>query len=297
MREPRRAVSALAIMSTLALGGCKTIQITEQTLLRPLPEDAPARAELLTALPAPYSAAQHSVRTPDGTMLSVLVLTRPDAAHTVLYFGGNMFRVSKMGAAAVRYLAPLGVNLVLVDHRGYGGSTGTPSSIAQLENDAVVVYDAVRAIPALAGTRIVVHGHSLGSFLAGRVAEQRRLDGVVLEASATTGAEWLRYADRRPWYIRPFVRLAVDARLRAAGNLQRIHTLDEPLMILVGSEDPVMPPPLARTLYERATLPPERKRLHVLQGSSHNDVPAHPDFVVLYRDFLRVIAREKPVSP
>jgi hypothetical protein len=296
MREPHRAIPALAILCTLSLGGCKTIRITEQTLLRPLPADSAAHAALLAALPQPYTAAQHSVPTADGAVLAALVLHRPDATQTVLYFGGNMFRVSEMGAAAVKYLAPLGVNLVLVDHRGYGGSTGTPSSIAQLENDAVVVYDAIRAMPELAGTDIVVHGQSLGSFLAGRVAEQRRLAGVVLEASATTGAEWLRYADRRPWYIRPFVRLAVDDRLRAAGNLARMRALDEPLMILVGSEDPVMPPPLARTLYESASLPPWRKRLHVLKGASHNDVPAHPDFVTLYRDFLRLVAREKQGS-
>jgi hypothetical protein len=57
-----------------------------------------------------------------------------------------------------------------------------------------------------------------------------------------------------------------------------------------------MPPPLARALFDSANLAPERKRLHVLEGASHNDVPAHRDFVALYRDFLRLVAREKPGS-
>lgn len=176
-------------------------------------------------------------------------------------------------------MAPLRVNLVLVDYRGYGESSGAAAGIERMEKDALVVYDVVRTLPVLRETNVVVHGHSLGSFFAGYIAEERRLDGLVLESSATTGDEWIRYADRRPWFVRPFIRLEVEDRLRKAGNLARMSGLDEPLMILVGSEDPVTPPPLARKLFQSAGLPAELKRLHILRGASHNDVPEHPSFL------------------
>lgn len=283
---------AIAVCLLALLAGCKTVQVTERTLIRPLPADSAAHAAFLATVPAPYDFEERRVETDDGASLYTLILRRPQATHTVLYFGGNMFRVSRMGPDAVKYLGPLRVNLVLVDHRAYGQSTGEPGGIEQLERDALAVYDVVRSDPDLAATRIIVHGHSLGSFLAGYVAQERRLDGLVLESSATTGEEWIRYADRRPWFIRPFIHLEVEDRLRAAGNLSRMAGLDESLMVLVGSEDAVTPPPLSRKLYLSAGVPSEKKRLHVLRGAGHNDVPAHPYFLIAYREFLRLVARQ-----
>jgi len=208
----------------------------------------------------------------------------------VLYFGGNMFRISSMGPAAVKYLTPLDVNLVLVDHRGYGESSGKPEHFAQLQRDALTVYDAVRQLPEVANTRLVVHGQSLGSFLAGYVSRERKIDGLVLEGSATTGSDWLRAADRRPWYVRLFTRLKIAPELKEIGNIEPMRRLDEPLMILVGEQDVVMPPDLARQLFDAANVPPEKKRLHILSGATHNNVAAHEQFIPFYREFLTLVS-------
>jgi hypothetical protein len=65
--------------------------------------------------------------------------------------------------------------------------------------------------------------------------------------------------------------------------------LGEPLLIHMDSDDRAMPPARARKLFERAGLPVPLKRLQVLQGASHNDVPAHPGFLPAYRDLLRLV--------
>ena len=286
--NPHRFVFAVSVVVLLA--SCKTIVITESRLLRPMPRDSVATAAFIARAPAGYSVREHRVGTEDGASLYLVTFEREHADATVLYFGGNMFRVSSMGPAAIKYLAPLGVNLVLVDHRGYGESTGKLEHIAQLQHDALAVYDWVRRMPEFSNTRIIVHGQSLGSFLAGYVARERKLDGLVLEGSATTGSEWLRAADRRPWYLRLFTRLEIESSLEKVGNLETMRLLDEPLMILVGSRDVVMPPKLAQELLNAARVAPNMKRLHVLDGATHNDVPSHERFIPAYREFLSLVS-------
>ena len=54
-------------------------------------------------------------------------LKRDDARATVLYFGGNGFRTGLHARRVFDAYAGQPVDLVLVDHRGYGASTGTPT--------------------------------------------------------------------------------------------------------------------------------------------------------------------------
>jgi hypothetical protein len=219
-----------------------------------------------------------------------VILEPAGARQTVLYFGGNMFRISAMGAEAARRLMPLGVRLVLVDHRGYGRSEGAAPSLAQLEADAVEVYDAVAELPGVERAQLIVHGHSLGSFLAAAVTDQRKVAGLVLECSATTGSEWIRAADRRPWYARLVSRIEVEPSLADAGNLRRVQRLKSPLLILAGSLDRTTPPALSSTLFDRAATPDTLKTLYVFKGADHNNVSAAPEFARVYQKFLQRVA-------
>lgn len=282
----------LALVFLCFLGnGCRTIEIADEALLRPMPHDTARMAALLSNAPAGTRMRQGWITASDGATLHTLSFINPAATETVLYFGGNMFTIAAMGREATHYLLPLNVSLVLLDYRGYGLSTGRPSTIEAFEADALTVYDAVRSDPDLGRTPIIVHGHSLGSFAAGYVAEQRELPAVVLESSVTTGDEWLSFADSRPWYIRLVTRLRIHDRLRASGNLTRMSVISEPTLLLVGSADAITPPVLSQRLFDSAILSRHRE-LHVLQGAGHNDVPRHALFKQIYTTFLSRIRNE-----
>jgi pimeloyl-ACP methyl ester carboxylesterase len=273
------------VILSLLCGACATARMDDRRLIQPV-RDNPRAVSVLDSTVRATGAEPHRIRTPDGAELFAVVQRNPRATATVLYFGGNAFRISQMGRNAANTLLPLGVNVVLVDHRGYGRSTGTPSTVAQLQADAVTAYDYVAALPGIG--RIVVHGQSLGSFLAGEVADKRPVAGVVLESSATTAEEWIRIVNPRPWYARPFVRVDVSESMRRAGNLERVRRIRAPLLVLVGERDNITPPALSRRLYQQAATPDSLKRLHVLAGAGHNNVPAHPDFARVYAEFLRL---------
>lgn len=273
-------IGLLAVLASALLSGCINAKVSGENLVRARPgaplDVAAARAEM-----AGYRVTEQRLPMADGVSLYAVAFTRPDAHASVLYFGGNAYLVGPYGLYTAQRLGAGVRNVILVDHRGYGASAGTPTLEAMFA-DAPQVYDAVRAWPEVAGKPLIVHGQSIGSFMAGEIARLRHLDGLVLESSMTTGAAWGQmYEDH--WLVR---RVDVEESLREAGNLPVMRTLDEPLLLLVGEKDEATPPRYSRELYEAAAVPAERKQLVVMAGRGHNDVTADPSFAAVYAGFI-----------
>lgn len=256
--------------------GC-TFNYRESYLVSPQPAPAPELDALREAFP------QHGFEDGrievDGASLYTLSMTRPDARATVLYFGGNAYRTGRAARFSAGVYGPLPVDLVLVDHRGYGASTGSPG-IAAMMNDALRVHDHVAEEAARRGRPLIVHGQSLGSFMAGHVAARRTLGGLVLESSATTTEDWVAWQrSQLPWWQRMWIRrIAVEGSLARQGNLPVVPGLDEPVLYVVGEADPATPPAFSRRLYEATPLPVACRTLLVVPGKSHNDASRSPEF-------------------
>jgi hypothetical protein len=228
----------------LLLAAC-TAEVREADLLRPVRGGALSATELAKAAPA-YSLTEERIAAQGATLYAVH-LRQPGATSTILYFGGNGFTIGRFGAWSASIFAPLARKL---------GPDG----------------------------RIVLHGQSLGSFIAGDVAAARPAAGVVLESSATTAEEWTRVAT--PGLAKAFVKVKLDERLKGKGNLGAMSRIDEPLMLLVGAKDGTTPPIMSRGLYAASPLPPGRKTLVEVAGANHVDVMTKPQAIAAYRAFL-----------
>ncbi len=276
----RRALMLAALVPLTATTAC-AFQVSEGSLIRPVAA-GPLSAEALAQAAPGLSLEQHTITTADGARLSAVLLRRPGAKITILYFGGNQFTVGKLGPAAARELASLHANLMLVDHRGYGQSGGVPTA-ANLLTDGVAIFDHLARLPGVDRSKIVVHGQSLGSFVAGHVAVARPTAGVVLESTITTTEEWVRSQSRGiPMQIAPA--------LAGLGNQRNNGRIEEPMLLLVGARDATTPPRLSEALYRLSPLPPERKTLAVIAGAGHNDVLMQRPAQDAYRAFLARVA-------
>jgi fermentation-respiration switch protein FrsA (DUF1100 family) len=245
---------------------------------------APGLSSAAAAKVAPeYALEHHQIATPDGVKLAGTLLRRPGAHQTILYFGGNEYRSGVFGPRTLRDLAPLGANLMIIDHRGYGTSGGRPTA-QTIESDGVAAFDYLAGLPGIGSSAIVVHGQSLGSFVAGYVAANRPAAAVVLESSATTADAWATL--QVPAAARAFVKVQLDETLRGRGNLPKMGAITEPLLILVGQQDSSTPPSFSKALYRASPLPAGKKRLVVVPGAGHNDVLAHSQAISAYREFL-----------
>lgn len=290
-----RELAALTVIA-LALAGC-TYHINERNLV--IPRAAPtADIEALRAARPGVSFDERWIDRPDGARLYMLTAYRPDAVATVLYFGGNGYAIGRNAASTLSMYAGLPVDVALVDHRGYGGSTGTPT-LDNLMDDADAAYRALRADPRVAARPLLVHGHSLGSFMAGHVAAVEHVDGVVLEATAPTAEAWAAQLRslQKPWVRAVVWRVKPTGALVGRGNASVAPKLDEPVLYLVGANDTITPPRFARELYDATPVAAADKQLVVVAGATHMTAAASPEFRAAFATLLgRAQARQAGAS-
>ncbi|WP_426189696.1 alpha/beta hydrolase [Massilia sp. DWR3-1-1] len=274
----------LLALLIVALSGCTTVQIKESQLIRPDPPGtaAPAPPEPSALLPGARVRAAHIV-TDDGAQLRGVIAERPGARVTVLYFGGNAFHLDRDGAQLLPLLAACGNNVAVFDYRGYGRSSGVPT-VATMTADAVRIFDHVSA---RAPGPVIVHGLSLGSFMAAQVVRARpQTAGLVLEATSTNVVDWAHA--NVPWYARPFVRLDIGASLRAVDNLAAVSGYRGASLVLAGTRDGITPPALGQRVY--AALPAGQKQWVVADGAGHNDIFGRPDVMAAYCALVKRIS-------
>lgn len=199
---------------------------------------------------------------------------------TLLLFHGNGEVVADYDDAAPRFAAA-GVDLAVMDFRGYGRSGGTPTLRAILA-DAPRVVAAVRA---RCGGPLVVMGRSLGSACAAALygAPPAGVIGVVLESGFVDLDALVR---RRG--LPPPTALTVEERATfdpvpwlAAGTL--------PLLVLHGAADAAIAPAEAERAF--AVAGTARKRLCLVPGRGHNDLALAPAYWAALAEFVAELAR------
>ncbi|MGH9254511.1 MAG: alpha/beta hydrolase [Vicinamibacterales bacterium] len=198
--------------------------------------------------------------TTDGLGLSgwFFAVSGPSPHVTVLVFNGNAGNRSHRAPLAV-VLHRHGLQVLLVDYRGYGGNPGAPS-----ENGLAADGRAARAY--LAGrpdvdlSRLVYFGESLGTAVAVGLAVEHPPAALVLRSPFTSMVD----LGQHHYPFLP-VRLLLRDRFSAIDQIQRIRV---PLLVIVGGQDQVVPIGNSRRLYEAATAP---KTLLVVPNADHND--------------------------
>src|SRR5882757_4212159 len=110
---------------------------------------------------------------------------------TVLYFHGNAANAANR-APKVETIRKSGFGVFYLNNRGYGGSGEQPTEERNVA-DALAAYDRLigLGVPAY---RIVAYGESLGSGQAVRLAAERPVAAVVLEAPLTSTVDVARTA-------------------------------------------------------------------------------------------------------
>jgi len=229
-----------------------------------------------------YVLEQLELKGHDDTALRAWWMTTPGATGTVIYFGGQGFHMVQSRAWVDAVLPHASSNILMVDYRGYGLSEGEPG-VTDLQKDALAIFDAIAAREDVDPARVVVHGQSMGSFVALHVARRRAVSGVVLETPVTNADDWARTI--LPWYLRAFLRFDFDDEIAGVDNLEQISGLDVPVLLIAGEKDGVAPAALAEKLRDAATKAPSRE-LVVVPGGDHNDLPEHEAFRDAYFPFV-----------
>lgn len=141
----------------------------------------------------------------EGWWLPARGATAEKPAPAVLVFHGNgeLIDDSKDFAEAWH---DLGVNVLLVEYRGYGRSDGAPG-ISSCKGDSLEWFDRVAARAEVRREAILAHGFSLGGIFAAELAGERPVAGLALEGTVASLREAAH--DRHVWIL--FTRERFDA--------------------------------------------------------------------------------------
>lgn len=120
------------------------------------------------------------IPTPDGESLSAFFI-RPTKkvskpAVTVLMFHGNAGNIGHRNPIAEVVGQLLNCNVLMLEYRGYGLSSGTPDENG-LKIDAQTGLDYLRQRPETKDTKILVYGQSLGGAVAISLVAKNQKDG------------------------------------------------------------------------------------------------------------------------
>jgi hypothetical protein len=219
----------------------------------------PERA--LAATPAAFGldAQELSLPAEDGVRLHGWWI-KGAGRRALLFFHGNAGNIADRLERARILNARFGLDVFLVDYRGYGRSQGSPSEDG-LYRDGLAVYQAA-ADRGFAPARIVLFGESLGAAVALRLARDRPCGALVLETPFLSVPAMARV--HYP-FVPPFlIRSRFD-------NEARIAAVTVPILVIVAEHDEIAPPVQGRRLFELARSP---KTLYVVPGAGHNDTYA-----------------------
>ena len=193
------------------------------------------------------------IRTADGERILGWWKPPEPGRALILYFHGNGGSLWNR-RERVRLLTRDGRGLLIVSYRGYSGSTGSPSEEG-LREDARAARDWLNSCQP---ERIVLYGESLGTGVAVRLATERPVGGVILDAPYTSTADVARGVY---WFL-PIALLMRDQ----FRSIDRIGDVKVPLLVMHGEEDAVIPIALSELLFKAANEP---KRYVRLPGIDH----------------------------
>jgi fermentation-respiration switch protein FrsA (DUF1100 family) len=212
----------------------------------------------LEATPAAIGLAYEEVwlETEDGVRLSGWFIPADSADQVLLFFHGNAGNISHR-LESIAVFRRLGLNVFIIDYRGYGQSEGSPDEQGTYL-DAVAAWRYLTTERGFEAGQIILFGRSLGGAVAAWLAQQHTPRALILESTFTSIPDM---AVRQF----PFLPVRLLARFRY-DTLAHMPHIDAPILIIHSPADEIIPYSHSRRLFEAAQEP---KAFLELTGS-HN---------------------------
>jgi pimeloyl-ACP methyl ester carboxylesterase len=200
---------------------------------------------------------EYNLETRDGAVINGLrFFPKGESKGVVLYLKGNSKSIKGWGKFAVDFTRH-GYNVLMVDYRGFGKSTGKRSQKA-IKRDLQLVYN--KLMEMTTEDRIILYGRSLGSGFATKLASMNNPKMLVLDAPYYSLTKvTARYA--------PFMPLSLLLKYPLP-TYKWLKYVQCPIHIIHGTHDKLIP---YKSSIKLAQINPELTKLHtVIQGGHKN---------------------------
>lgn len=195
----------------------------------------------------------------DGTEIAAWIRPPEGEAPVILYFMGNFTSIGP-SVGRLKPFLDRGFGVAALVYRGSSGKNGTPSEEA-FAADARALYDQLDKLMEtdIPKSRRVAHGYSLGTGVAVRLATERPIAALMLEAAYARFCDY--FTDK--YHGLPFCRLMTKERY---DSIDRIEAVKAPILMLHGEQDDAILISTARRLFDAA---PEPKKFRTYTDGTH----------------------------
>jgi uncharacterized protein len=183
----------------------------------------------------------------------------------ILYFHGNAGDLSSWQRIADDFTS-FGFNLLIIDYRGYGKSTGQISEQG-FYTDAEAGYQFLKREKRFTENYIIAYGRSIGSGVAVDLCSKHHLKGLILESPYASLSHLIN--ERVP-YLFPnlWLRYRFD-------SLSKLRDVRCPLLIIHGEADGIIPIDHSQQLFDACD---EKKHFIRIPGGPHNNLNVYPQY-------------------
>ena len=211
--------------------------------------------------------------TEDNVVLNGWLISGESQKPMVIFLHGNAGNISSR-LEKIQIFHELGLNIFIIDYRGYGKSYGQPSEQG-IYADAKAAYDHLKYVKKFVHNKVIVYGESLGGAVATDLAVARSVDGLIIDSSFTNAQDMAQVIyPLMPGFL---VNVGLD-------SINKIQRLNMPKLMIHSVEDDIVPFRLGKKLFDAASEP---KIFLEIQGS-HNEgfLTSKEKYVKGISDFL-----------
>jgi pimeloyl-ACP methyl ester carboxylesterase len=206
-----------------------------------------------------YKYSEFNLNATDGAQLNALHFKISNPKGIILYFHGNAGNLSRWGEIAGALSREYQHDVVVMDYRTYGKSTGSLSEEALYQDGQLFYNHLLEHYPE---KDIILYGRSLGTGIATRLAAHNDPGSLILE---TPYYSLLDIGQRR------FPFLPVKWLLKYQfKSFEYVKDISCPVAIFHGTDDEVIPLDSGKMLFQH--IPGDKKQFFLVEGGRHNNL-------------------------
>jgi fermentation-respiration switch protein FrsA (DUF1100 family) len=172
-------------------------------------------------------------------------LPAKNSKQSLVFFHGNGGNISHRGDS-LKIFNRLGFNILIIDYQGYGKSEGSADEAAMYD-DAQAAWKYLREVKKFKQSEIVIFGRSLGGAVASKLALDVEPQALILESTFSSISDMAKlFLPEMSKFI--YFRYEFN-------TLQRITSINVPLLMLHSRADKIIPFELGKKVYEAANKP------------------------------------------
>ena len=214
---------------------------------------------------------EYNVETRDGATINGLRFKVKDPKGIVFYLKGNSKSIKGWGKFAVDFTR-LGYDVLMIDYRGFGKSTGRRTQKA-IKRDLQVVYNKIKENAD--EKYIILYGRSLGSGFATKLASMNHPRMLILDAPYYS----LSKVAKR--YM-PFMPLSILIKFPMPTYKWRKY-VECPIHIIHGTDDKLIP---YKTSVKLSKIRPKQTTLHSIIGGGHKNLNTFESYHKILSDII-----------